>query len=662
MNLRRAMRVLIADDESMVNHALQGQAARLGHTVLGAAFDAAETLALARRLKPDVIILDMKMPDPRTGLDDPEAGLKAAQSIRDTCPTAIVLLTAYESPELVEKARGAGVGAYLIKPSRDNDLERAIAIATARFQDLQELRRANRTLEAALEELQQRASLFRVLSESAPFTFFRLDAEGTLTYLSPQWAQLAEASLDGDLTRGIRDFVHPEEAEGALASYREAMAEGAHWRHIHRFLTKTGAVKWVRALATPMYGPDGRFEGAVGILEDVTRQKAAGELRERAEKRESLGILAGGVAHDFNNLLGAIQGNLELLRFHLPEGTPSTRFLDHAQASVSRAAELSRMMLMCAGRSAPNPEPLDLDLTLHCLKQSLAHLDPTQGRLRFVIADELPLIEGDPGQIQQAIQALVLNAWEASEASAGSVQMEVALQRLTPGDLATLTVGQDLPPGDYVAVRVRDEGGGIAPEALPQIFDPFYTTKFQGRGLGLAATLGIVQAHKAGLRVESRPGEGSTFTLYFPPSGRFARSAPRLPEFAEAGPSGGRTVLLVDDEEALREAVGDLLVHMGYHVIYAVDGRDGVDKFAAHLGTIDLVLMDLTMPRLDGQEAFQEIRRLDPGVKVVLVSGYTEQDVALRFGDSDLAGFLHKPFRHRDLEALLDRLLGAPTA
>jgi len=400
------------------------------------------------------------------------------------------------------------------------------------------------------------------------------------------------------------------------------------------------------------------------LFEDITQRKRSEDERlnlERqllhAQKLESLGILSGGIAHDFNNLLAAIQGFLNLAQIQLEPGSPVLRHLDAMEQVLQRAADLTRQMLAYSGRGRFIVQPHSLNQVLQGMNDLVKVTVPKKISLSFDLAMGLSPIEADGTQVQQVILNLLTNASEAMGGQGGAIRVATRATQLGPEDLAEGFQGQDLEPGSYVILEVSDTGCGMIPEVQARIFDPFYTTKSTGRGLGLSAILGILRGHRAGMQIDSRPGEGTTFRIYFRTSSQPLAVKEAKPRPARSQLQG--TVLLVDDEEMILSSVSDMLESMGLQVHLARDGRQAVAKVQKEGGSLDLVLMDITMPHLDGLEAFRQIQLLDPGLPVILSSGYSEHESIHDGIGEQAASFLQKPYSIHDLYAMVTSHLGA---
>ena len=394
----------------------------------------------------------------------------------------------------------------------------------------------------------------------------------------------------------------------------------------------------------------------LALCHDITERRRGEETLRLAQKMESLAVLAGGVAHDFNNLLAVILGHNALALSKLPEGSPARAHVQKAVAATERAAGLTRQMLAYSGRGHFEIRAVDLNAlvreNLSLLGAALPKYVGTEQRL----PDGLPRIAADPSQLQQVVMNLILNGAEAIVGRAGTVKVTTRARQVQRGSLDVLQpTGEPLPSGLYVELRVEDDGAGMDVDALPRIFEPFFTTKTTGRGLGLAAVQGIVRGHRGGIRVESTPGRGTVFTLLFPAS-REAQPEPAATATEAAGPDG--LVLVVDDEPAVLDTIASILDEAGVPWAAASDGEAAVRLFRERAAHVQLVLLDLSMPGLSGEDTFEALRQIDPAVRVLLSSGYSEAEATRRFVGRGLAGFLQKPYRPGALIESVRRALG----
>jgi two-component system cell cycle sensor histidine kinase/response regulator CckA len=378
------------------------------------------------------------------------------------------------------------------------------------------------------------------------------------------------------------------------------------------------------------------------------------------QKLESLGVLAGGIAHDFNNLLTVIIANANLIRV-TEEADLKEEHLAAVETAGQRATELCRQLLTYAGRGNYVSGAIGLSDLVQETARLLEVSISKKARLVLLLSRDLPAVQADASQIRQVVMNLVINASDALGDATGEIRVSTYLGRfeVSPG---TLVHSFAELPGDSVCLEVSDTGQGMAPETLRRIFEPFFTTKFTGRGLGLAAVLGIVRACRGTLAVESVPGRGTTFRLYLPAASGPARAGQGLPaaEAAEAGEH--RTILVADDEPEVLLTVVNVLRHHGYETVAARDGHEAVERFVANPDLFAAVVLDLTMPGLDGAEALRKIREVSAKTPVLLMSGYSSQNVIDRLQGLKHIEFLQKPFTRATLLAGLAKALAADRA
>jgi PAS domain S-box-containing protein len=524
-----------------------------------------------------------------------------------------------------------------------------------------EARVAARTRELAASE-----ERYRIISELASdFAFkLRIDRNGLLTR---EWTAGAfEATLgwrpedlDG---HGWLRLLEPGAREQMIAEYRSIQA-GQPVAVERRLVGKDGQPRWIQLrLARVRLDAEGSIE-VLGSARDVTELKLAEQESERlarhverAQRLESLGILAGGIAHDFNNLLTVIRGSARLALDELPAGAPARPRVARIAEAAQHAASLTEQMLAYAGKSSPKRSPLDLGALVASMADLLRASLPERCELVFERGGGLLAIEADAGGMQQVLLNLVLNASEARGDSTARIVVRTAMVQISREELRDAFGNADVAPGDVVELSVSDDGRGMDAATAARVFEPFFSTKFSGRGLGMAAVLGIVQAHRGAICVESEAGHGTRVRALFPPSARRpeASATPRTP----AAAVGGGIVLLVDDDEGILEVTGEVLVRAGFRVLTAHGGGEALDRVReAGVDGVDAVVLDLAMPDMSGEEVFLRLRELRSDLPVILVTGYDAASIADRFAARGLAGFLHKPWEPEDLVATLRKII-----
>jgi nitrogen-specific signal transduction histidine kinase/CheY-like chemotaxis protein len=385
-------------------------------------------------------------------------------------------------------------------------------------------------------------------------------------------------------------------------------------------------------------------------------QRKLAERMQQAQRLESLGVMAGGITHDFNNLLTPILGDASLALLDLPSDSPVRIRLEKIQKAAHRAAALTNQMLAYSGQGEVSIERIDLSQLVEEMRQLLEGAVSGKAVLVSDLTDELPAVEADSTQLSQVVMNLITNASEAVKEGAGRITLRTGTVEAEKVDRHALFGIDELRPGTYVFVEVIDDGCGMDEGTKARIFDPFFTTKFTGRGLGLAAALGIVRSHKGVIEIDSELGRGTRFRVLLPSAGRFvARAAPPTSSLADWRGSG--TVLVVDDDEGVRDLVGETLRRAGLTVLLAANGREGVELFDRHADEIRAVVLDRTMPDISSEEAFDEIRRIRADARVILISGRSEERATWHFLDKGLDAFIHKPFEPLELLDRVRRIL-----
>ncbi|MCL4214711.1 MAG: response regulator [Gemmatimonadales bacterium] len=496
----------------------------------------------------------------------------------------------------------------------------------------------------------------RLATMASPTGIFLIDASGELTFANPRLLAMArtdEGALQG---LGFLRYLHPDDRDAAVTRIAEQLVTGGDARGDFRLICPRRAGGWVRVWTSAIRDDEGAITGLAGVLEDITevrteeeRARALEVKVQQTHKLESLGLLAGGIAHDFNNLLVGIMGNASLAQLDLAPGSPAADALSDLQLAAERATDLTAQLMAYAGRGTRAAQPVALSAAVEETFQLLRTSFSPRARIALDLDPALPAVRGDGTRLRQVVMNLLTNASDALEGRAGEIAVRTSVQMVDEAARAGLAVDGGIAPGPAVCLEVSDTGCGMDEATLARIFDPFFSTKAKGRGLGLAALVGTVRAHAGGLRVTSAPGAGTTFQLLLPPD----RPAPAATPAAQASPATAPpscAVLVVDDEASVRDVSRRVLARAGFEVIEAADGASAVKRYAESKGRIRCVLLDMSMPGMGGPETFKAIREIDPTARVVITSGHCESDVNPLFPPAALAGFLQKPY---DLASLV---------
>lgn len=494
--------------------------------------------------------------------------------------------------------------------------------------------------------------------------YYEVDIDGSFTFFNEPVSSILGYAPDDLLGMNYRAYYAPEVADRIQSAFRAVLKTGEPVKSLEaEVIRKDGAARFIEISGTLIRDEHSKPTGFRGIIRDITERRQAEAERRRIEREmqqtqrlESLGVLAGGIAHDFNNLLMGVLAHAGLAAEELPDDSPAREAIKHIELSAQRAADLANQLLTYSGRGHFNVRPADLSSLVEEMLDLLKASISKKAQLVLECAQGLPLIEGDVTQIRQVAMNLITNASEALGDGPGLITLRTGTLYATAEFLQSACVEGELEEGEYVCLEVSDTGCGMSPETIQRIFEPFFTTKFTGRGLGLAAVRGIVKAHGGGIIITSAPGAGTSFTVLFPSTG--LPSDPVETEEREVETVRGQgTVLVIDDEPIVRDVAERILSRAGFKVLTARDGLEGVQIYDIHRDKIDLVLLDLTMPHMDGLETFEELMKRDERVRVILSSGYKSA------GETGLGpavsphGFIQKPYRGRDLVKLCCEVL-----
>ena len=602
-------RILIMEDEALIAADLEDRLLGMGYDVCAVCDETDEAWRLLEQLRPDLALLDIRV----RGSQD---GIELGGRVRRELDIPFIFLTAHADEATLIKARDTEPAGYVLKPFHDRELRAAIEIALSRHRSLVKTRSMER-------------------------------------WLSTTLSSIADGVLATDL-QGRINFAN--DAAERITGWPAAEALGLPLESVFRLegqnlRRRNGSLLPLEYSLAPIQDQGGT--GQVVVFRDCTQKLQAQAEKDRlllqvqdAQRMESLGVLAAGVSHDFNNLLGIIRGNVSLLEGRLSGSLQQS--LQEIDLATQRASLLCSQMLAFAGQAQQAVE-LDVAELVRASQVLLeASLTPAH-RLEVKVDAGLPRMLAELSQVQQVLVSLVRNAVEAM-AEGGSVSVSVRARTLSSEEVAALTLGHGIEPGPYLEFEVSDAGEGIAAESLPRLFEPFFTTRFHGRGLGLWAVAGALRRHAGGLRVESAPGRGSCFRAYFPVS---VKAAALTPVPAQSEEDRSRRALVVDDEPAMSFLVERMLKRCHFEVICLEDGLQALEYVQQHGAQLDLVVMDLVMPRMGGRQAIAAIRELYPDMPVVIISGnepgHQEQQTAHSV-------FLRKPFSLSEMRGALGRL------
>jgi len=525
-------------------------------------------------------------------------------------------------------------------------------------------RELGRILEYRLgeEALRESEEKYRTILESIEDGYYEVDIAGNFAFFNNSICRILGYPKDELMGMNNREYTDRETAKETYQVFNAVYNTGRPSKgFVYEIIRKDGTKRHVETSVSLIWDEKGNKVGFRGILRDVTERTRAEEQRQsleaqlqRARKMEAIGTLAGGIAHDFNNLLTPIGGFAELLLRKAPEGSRQYEYLRQIKIGADRAAALTGQLRLFTRQEKGERHPVQLNSVVEETRDLLKRSIPKEITIELRLEPELWVVEADPSQISQVLMNLCVNACDAMP-DGGTLTLET--RNITLDEEYARTV-LEARPGRYVCLSVSDTGCGMSPEVQARLFEPFFTTKEmgQGTGLGLSVVYGIVKGHDGFIQVYSQEGRGSTFHVYLPAIELTVEG--REVEMLEL-PTGTETILLVDDEEMVRALGQAVLEPCGYTVLMAEDGVQALEVYQAHRGEIGLVVLDVIMPRMGGQECLRRLRELDPRVKVLISTGYTADNSAQELVAEGALGVVEKPFQVRDfataVRAALDK-------
>lgn len=630
--------VLIVEDDPAHAEALRRSLTTAGYHVRWA--DSVSAFSATEQDHDTTLVLaDLKLPD-GTAFDI----LNRAQN------RPVLLMTSHGDEESAVLAIKRGALDYIVKSvSTFHEMPRLVERALRDWEHIQQRKRA----EVALQESEAR---YRLLFETIGQGVLYHDCHGTIVSANPAAARIlgiAQEQLLGLHARDPRWQALDEDGKPLPSDQHPSLValrtgEPVRDRLMGVLASSPQSYRWILVSATPQFHPmETRPYQVYTAFTDITDLRRAQEQRLDMERRmlhvqklESLGVLAGGVAHDFNNILVAILGHADLALESLPTEARARESLTEISNAAHRAADLSRQILAYAGRGQFLVQEIHLSGLVTEMAQLLSTSISKKARLNLELPQGLPTLHGDATQIRQVAMNLITNASEALGDQPGEITVVTGHTQCSEEFLTQIAPQENLPPGDYLFLEVRDTGCGMDSATLARIFEPFFTTKFTGRGLGMAALIGIVRAHHGAITISTCQGRGSCFRVFFPTGIGPSRAKPASSHRPDW--KGGGRVLLVDDESTIRSVGRKMLEACGFEVDTARDGHEALEKCAST--AYDCVILDLTMPAMDGAETLARLRELRAETRVLMSSGYAEQELMARFSNQEVSGFIQKPY------------------
>jgi PAS domain S-box-containing protein len=647
--------IMIVEDEAVIARDLKLLLEDMGFTVPTVAATADEAIAVATATRPDLALLDIH-------LADGFSGIAVAKRLRQDGDIPFVFLTAHADPATVASAQETNPYGYVLKPFNEREIAITVQLALAKSASDRELRASEHLF----------ATTIRSIADGVIVT----DRDKQVVLLNPCAEELTGWTSSEAVGRPLHEvFVLKHEPRAdPRATARQSSAGHALDEQV-LLVPRSGPPRPVENTITPIVDDYRVTQGTVVVFRDLTARKRAEDERHRLERKlfetqrlESLGVLTSGIAHDFNNILTGVQGYIELADDMLHPASETHELCQLALVGIRQAAALTGQMLAYAGKAHIIPGPVSLNDVVRGLVDLLRGTFARRATLDLQLDASLPPIQADETQMHQLVLNLLTNAVEALGDESGTLTVRTDVADLALEDARHMIFGEQIVAGTHVCLTVRDTGVGMDDETLERIFDPFFTTKFTGRGLGLAAVYGIVRRHHGAIQVTSTPGVGTAFAVYLPAS-QLSHPQETAPGVADGGKSTPadpenrrRRLLVIDDDPAVLDVTARLLEQLGFSVHTESDGTTGLGILADSNAQFDAVLLDLTLPGLSGAQLVRRIQRERPGLPIVMMSGYTAEDVAASETELGTLCFLQKPFTRQTLQTVLaTALTGAGT-
>ena len=625
--------VLVVEDEGIVAKDIQNTLKKLGYAVPAIASSGEEAIKKATETLPDLVLMDIVL----EGYMD---GVEAAEQIRDRFDIPVVYLTAYADNKTLQRAKITEPYGYILKPFSERELHTAIEIALYKHQMERKLRDSEQWLATTLKSIGD--------------AVIATDAGGFVTFMNPVAEALTgwnQEDAAGKPLKKVFNIINEEtgkQAEDpATRVFREGVVVGLANHTV--LIAKDGTKYPIDDSGAPIRDDKGNIMGVVLVFRDITEKRNMEEALLKADALESLGILAGGIAHDFNNILMAIMGNITLAKMYAKPGDKIFERLKEAENASLRAKDLTQQLLTFSRGGAPIKKTVFIS---KLLEDTVAFvLSGSNVRCEFSISGDLWPVEVDEGQISQVINNLIINADHAMPRG-GIIKVSA--------ENTAVDVEQGLPlkEGNYIKISIEDQGIGIPEEHLQKIFDPYFTSKQKGSGLGLATAYSIVKRHDGYVQVESELGVGTTFNIYLPASSEEILMEKELRERIHAGKG---KILVMDDEEIIRDVTGEMIEVLGYEVEFAKDGAEAIElykKAKESAQPFEAIIMDLTIPGgMGGKETIQELIEIDPEIRAIVSSGYSNDPIMADYRKYGFCGVIAKPYKIKELGEILYKVI-----
>ncbi|MBN2413737.1 response regulator [candidate division KSB1 bacterium] len=621
-------RIMVVEDEFIVSMEIQDRLKGLGYSIAYAAASGEEAIVKAGETQPDLVLMDIML----KGKID---GVFAAEQIKNRYDIPVIYLTAHSDEATLTRAKVSEPFGYLIKPFDERALHTTIEMAFYRHDMERKLKQSEQWLSIVLNSIGD--------------AVIATDTEGMIKFINPLAESLTGWKHDEALNQKINQIFNIRDDDNKI-KIKEPIKKVLKKGIVNNFspntvlTTRYGNELPIDSSASPIRDEKGNINGAVLVFRNITDKKKLERQLTQAQKMESIGLMAGGVAHDFNNILAAILGYASFMKIKLDIEDPNYKYVETIERSAQRGAELTSQLLTFTRGGKQDIKPINLNdivnETVKIIKSTFDKAIEIETRL----FNGLTAVRADEVQMQQLLMNLCVNARDAMPFG-GKLIVETDMTFIYDHD-TSFYVG--VKSGSYVTVSVSDTGVGMDKDTLGKIFDPFFTTKEKGKGtgLGLSMVYGVIKNHGGFEKVTSEPNKGTTFKIYFPACDKFKKGAKSVTKKPQ---QGNEVILVVDDEEPIRMFVKDVLEAYGYTVFLAENGEEAVSIFKKYKDKIDLVILDMVMPKMGGLQTYIKLKMLNPKIRAFLSSGYSPDGQASEILQRGVNGFLQKPFEMNDL-------------
>ncbi len=626
--------ILIVEDDAIVAKDLEKSIQGLGYSVVGCISSGENAIIDAEKSKPDLILMDIML----SGNMD---GISAAQQILKRSHIPVVYLTAYADNATIERAKETEPCGYLLKPFDEMLLKTTIEMAIHKSK--------------IIRRVKESEEKYRALVEMSPDAIIHTDLEGKILTTNEKCAKIFGYNSVDEILSTVENpfnFIVPKDHERASENMKKTVQGNSQDDIEYQLYRKDGTTFYAAVSSSVINDDKANPKGFITIMRDITEYKKMIEDTHKTEKLESIGLLAGGIAHDFNNLLGSLFGYIDLAKESLSHDGEASLFLNKALTAFTRAKDLTKQLLTFSKGGTPITKVLAIDPIVRNAVAFVLH--GSNIRAEYTVEKDLQTAEVDEGQITQVVHNIIINAKQAMP-EGGIITIDMKNTETKPGNESLCK------DGPYIAISITDSGIGIPQEGLLKVFDPFYTTKQSGSGIGLASSHSIIKKHNGHITIESDSGKGTTVTFYLPASNKVADANENIHELGAT--IGKGRILIMDDEELMRMIAGDMLTKRGYEVFFAKNGEEAIESYQKAYNTENeyhTVILDLTIAGgMGGSETIMRLKEINPEIRAIVSSGYSNNKILAMPKEYGFKAAVKKPFRIRELVTAVHQVVQA---